>query len=216
MLVGMASAVVELPRTLSPMLAATNPLPRDEEGWAWEPKWDGWRVLVRAEGGQIKVLTRKGRNITAVLPELEPLAGALGHRDALLDGELVAFGPDGRPDFGRLSVRLLGSSPRLAARAAAELPVTWIAFDVCYLDGASLLDQPYRARRAALEDLDLKGPGWATTPASLGEAMTLLRAAREHELEGVVAKRLSSRYLPGRRSRSWVKVKRFHRTTLIV
>src|SRR5437899_2048296 len=123
MLVGMASAVVELPTTFAPMLAATEPLPRDEEGWAWEPKWDGWRVLVRAEGGQIKILTRKGRNITACLPELEPLADQLGRRQALLDGELVTFGPDGRPNFGRLSVRLLGSSPRQAARAAVEVPV---------------------------------------------------------------------------------------------
>jgi bifunctional non-homologous end joining protein LigD len=111
---------------------------------------------------------------------------------------------------------LIGSSPRLVARAAAEVPVTWVAFDACYLDGASLLDQPYRVRRAALEDLDLRGPAWAPTPASLGEGLRMLRAARQHELEGVVAKRLSSRYLPGRRSRSWVKVKRFHRATLVV
>jgi bifunctional non-homologous end joining protein LigD len=120
------------------MLAATDPLPTEDEGWAWEPTWDGWRVLVRAEGGQIKLQTRKGRNIVSLLPELAPLADALGHRRALLDGELVAFGPDGRPDFGRLSAQLIGSSPRLAARAAVSVPLTWVAFDVCYLDGSSL------------------------------------------------------------------------------
>jgi bifunctional non-homologous end joining protein LigD len=95
----------------------------------------------------------------------------------------------------------------ILGRAAAEVPVTWVAFDVCFLDGTSLLDQPYRTRRAALEDLDIRGPAWAPTPASLGEGMALLRAARQHELEGVVAKRLDSRYLPGRRSRSWVTIR---------
>ena len=91
-----------------------------------------------------------------------------------------------------------------------------MAFDLCYLDGVSLLDQPYRARRAALEDLDLRGPSWRTTPASLGEGLAMLRAAREYDLEGVLAKRLDGRYLPGRRSRSWVKVKRFQRAEVVV
>jgi bifunctional non-homologous end joining protein LigD len=93
--------------------------------------------------------------------------------------------------------RLKGRSPRTLARAKAEAPVTWVAFDMCYLDGASFLDQPYRTRRAALEDLDLSGPSWHTTPASLGEGLAMLRAAKKYDLEGVVAKRLDGRYLPG-------------------
>jgi bifunctional non-homologous end joining protein LigD len=92
----------------------------------------------------------------------------------------------------------------------------WVAFDLCYLDGRSLMDQPYRERRAALESLDLHGPAWRTTVASQGEGLAMVRACRELGLEGVVAKRLDSRYLPSRRSRSWVKVKQFRRATVPV
>jgi bifunctional non-homologous end joining protein LigD len=187
------------------MLAATSPLPETEERWAWEPKWDGWRVLLWGEGGQLRAVTRAGHNVTDLFPELEPLGAILGRRDVILDGELVAWGDDGRPDFGRLFSRFRGRSQRVLHQAKAEAPVTWVAFDLCYLDGLSYLDQPYRAHRVALEDLDLNGTSWRTTPASLGEGLAMVRAAKEYDLEGVVAKRLDGHYLPGRRSRSWVR-----------
>ena len=206
----------QLPPTLAPMLASTSPLPETEERWAWEPKWDGWRVFVWGEGGHVRVVTRAGHNVTNLFPELEPLGEIVGRRDAVLDGELVAWGDDGRPDFGRLFSRLHSRSGPAHRQAKTEFPITWVAFDLCYLDGASFLDQPYRSRRAALEDLDLSGPSWHTTPASLGEGLAMLRAAREYDFEGVVAKRLDGRYLPGRRSRSWVKVKRFQRAEVVV
>ena len=98
----------------------------------------------------------------------------------------MAWGDDGRSDFGRLFSRLHSRSGPAHRQAKTEFPITWVAFDLCYLDGASFLDQPYRSRRAALEDLDLSGPSWHTTPASLGEGLAMLRAAREYDLEGVV------------------------------
>lgn len=217
MLVGMPVVGSELPRTMAPMLASTSPLPETEERWAWEPKWDGWRVMLWGEGGQLRAVTRAGHDVTSLFPELEPLGGTLGRRNAILDGEMVAWDEDGRPDFGRLFSRFRGRSTRPArVQSKAATPVTWVGFDVCYLDGASYLDRPYRARRAALEDLDLSGPSWRTTPARLGEGLAMLRAAKEYDLEGVVAKRLDGRYLPGRRSRSWVKVKRFQRAQVVV
>ena len=210
------AAQATLPRRLAPMLAATSPLPRSEERWAWEPKWDGWRALIRAADGRITVLTRSGANVTTSFPELERLGAVIGHRRAILDGEVVATGEDGKPDFDRLSLRLGARSRATAERAAAKAPATWVAFDVCYLDGHSLMDQPYRERRAALESLELHGPAWQTTVAGLGEGLAMVRACRELGLEGVVAKRLDSRYLPSRRSRSWIKVKQFRRATLPV
>jgi bifunctional non-homologous end joining protein LigD len=198
------------------MLASTSPLPQTEERWAWEPKWDGWRVLLWAEEGHLRAITRAGHDVTALFPELEPLGAILGRREAILDGELVAWGDDGRPDFGRLFSRLHSRSRPTHREAKTEVPITWVAFDLCYLDGVSFLDQPYRNRRGALEDLDLSGPSWHTTPASLGEGLPMLRAAKQYDLEGVVAKRLDGRYLPGRRSRSWIKVKRFQRAKLVV
>ena len=151
-----------------------------------------------------------------LLPELEPLVGVIGHRDAILDGELITTDEQGRPDFDRLSLRLGARSRATAEQAAAKAPATWVAFDVCYLDGHSLMDRPYRERRAALEALELHGPAWQTTVARLGEGLGMVRACRELGLEGVVAKRLDSRYLPSRRSRSWIKVKQFRRATLPV
>jgi bifunctional non-homologous end joining protein LigD len=91
-----------------------------------------------------------------------------------------------------------------------------VGFDLCYLDGESLMDRPYRERRATLEGLELRGPAWQTTIASQGEGLAMVRACRQLGLEGVVAKRLDSRYLANRRSRSWVKVKQFRRATLPV
>ena len=210
------TARTALPRRLAPMLAATSPIPQTEERWAWEPKWDGWRVLLWGEGGQLRAVTRAGHDVTGLFPELEPLAAIIGRREAILDGELVAWGDDGRPDFGRLFSRLGGQPRRAANRTKAQAPITWVAFDLCYLDGVSVLDQPYRSRHTALEDLDLSGPSWHTTPASFGDGLAMLRAAKEYDLEGVVAKRLDGRYLPGRRSRSWVKVKRFQRAEVVV
>jgi bifunctional non-homologous end joining protein LigD len=193
------------------MFAATSPLPQREERWAWEPKWDGWRAVIRASEGRIAILTRAGHDVTASFPELQPLGAIIGYRNAILDGELVATDDQDRPDFGRLSLRLGELSRGAASRAAAEAPATWVGFDVCYLDGESLMDRPYRERRATLEGLELHGPAWQTTIASQGEGLAMVRACRQLGLEGVVAKRLDSRYLPNRRSRSWVKVKQYRR-----
>jgi bifunctional non-homologous end joining protein LigD len=129
-----------------------QPASRDRGAGAWEPKWDGWRVLLWGEAGQLRAITRAGHDVTRLFPEFEPLGGILGHRKAILDGELVAWGDDGRPDFGRLFSRFRGRWSR-SRQTKAEAPVTWVAFDVCYLDGASFLSQPYRVRRAALEVL---------------------------------------------------------------
>jgi hypothetical protein len=112
-------------------------------------------------------VTRGGRNITAPFPELDPPSAILGHGGAILDGELAAWGEDGRPDFGRLFPTPWSRSPRTLAKVKAGVPVTWVAFDVCYFDGVSFLDQPYRARRAALEDLTrADGHGGPRRPAS--------------------------------------------------
>ena len=94
--------------------------------------------------------------------------------------------------------------------------MTWIAFDVCYLDGRSLMDELYRERRAVLESLDFHGSSWLTTVARLGEGLAMVRACRQLGREGVVAQRLDSRYFPSRRFRLWVKLKQFRRAVLSV
>ncbi|MGD0165985.1 MAG: non-homologous end-joining DNA ligase [Gaiellaceae bacterium] len=204
---GAASRATRLPR-LTPMLArASGELPRDERGWAFEFKWDGVRALVYVEGARLSVLSRNGRDVTVAYPELQGLLDAVRAREVVLDGEIVAFDERARPSFGVLQPRMHVTSAARARRLALEIPVAFITFDLLYLDGYSLLDAPYQHRRRSLESLELSGPNWHVPPYFEKDGAELLRVSREQGLEGVVCKRIDSRYLPGRRSDAWLKVK---------
>jgi bifunctional non-homologous end joining protein LigD len=107
--------------------------------------------------------------------------------------------------------------PATVTRLAESLPVTYLAFDLLHLDGRPLLDEPYQARRALLEELALQGPRWQTPPSFTGEAGTdVLAVSRQHDLEGIVSKRLASRYEPGKRTGSWLKIKNLRRQEVVV
>jgi bifunctional non-homologous end joining protein LigD len=196
-----------MPSGLKPMFATLSTLPRDESRWAFEIKWDGVRAIAYCETGRLRLESRNRREITPHYPELRAMAAELGSRDAVLDGEVVAFDDEGRPSFERLQGRMNLSSDAAIRRRMADRPVTYLAFDVLYLDGRSLIDAPYTERRKHLEALGLDGPNWQTPSHHLGEGTALLELTRERGLEGLVAKRLDSRYLPGRRTRAWLKVK---------
>jgi bifunctional non-homologous end joining protein LigD len=198
----------EMPRDLLPMsAAAANDPPHDDEHWAFEMKWDGMRVLLFVEGGQLTLTSRRANDVTARFPELRPLAESLGTTEAVLDGEVVALDDDGRPSFEALQPRIHVGSAAVARRLAAERPVVCMLFDLLWLDGHSTWDLPYTERRRLLERLALSGPTWQTPPTTVGGGAAVLRAAEDLGLEGVVAKRLDSVYQPGRRSDSWRKVK---------
>ncbi|MGQ0840492.1 non-homologous end-joining DNA ligase [Actinokineospora sp.] len=198
---------VPLPATFEPMLATLGTLPStvDDELWAYEFKWDGVRALARVEGGRLRLFARSGNEITAGYPELRALGEELGSTQVWLDGEIVAFA-DGKPSFAALQKRMHVNDERLARRLVADVPVTYVAFDVLHLEGASCLTLPYTDRRALLERLELRGPHWNTSPSYPGEGPAVLETAREQSLEGIIAKRLGSRYHPGRRSPDWLKI----------
>jgi bifunctional non-homologous end joining protein LigD len=199
------------------MLARADNLPPDDGTWALEMKWDGVRALAFITDGTVRLVSRSGQDITLNYPELHGLGTALAPRQALLDGEIVSLGESGWPDFEALQRRIHVSSAFAAQRLAAQLPVTYLAFDVLHLDGRPLLDVPYRGRRALLEDLALHGPRWQTPPSFTEEApAAVLAVSRQHGLEGIVAKRLESRYEPGKRSGSWRKIKNIHRQEAVV
>lgn len=190
------------------MLASAGEAPSGAQ-WAAEVKWDGWRAQLRWDGSKLCVRTRPGRDCTAEVPELASIGAALGNRPVLLDGELVCFGDDGRPDFAALGDRMRpGDRTRTRAR-----PATFLAFDVLHLDGLAARTLPYSARRELLAELALDGPAWRTPEHYPGGVGELLTVTAEHELEGIVAKRLDSVWRPGARSSSWVKVK--HRRSVI-
>ena len=199
--------MAKMPRGLVPMLATSGTLPKTEDGWAFEIKWDGVRGLTYIEDGQFHMESRNLKDITPRYPEVWPLAEQLAGRDAIIDGEVVAFDEKGRPNFGTLQNRMHLANPVEVQRRMVEIPVLYLIFDLLWLDGASLMKEAYRDRRAALAHLGVGGTSWRVSPSEEGGGVALLEAARAQGLEGVVAKRLDSTYEPGLRSRSWIKTK---------
>ena len=205
-----------MPERVVPMLAQGGTLPAKEELYGFEIKWDGMRAVVYSQPGRIRIEGRNLNDITAQWPELRRLNRALHAHEAVVDGEIVAFDENGKPSFQRLQRRMHLTSEAQIQRMAGSLPATFVAFDLLYLDGHSLLDAPYEQRRDRLEELDLNGPNWRTPPSYRGEGKPLLEATREQGLEGVVAKRLDSPYCPGKRSSYWVKVKNKQQDEFVV
>jgi bifunctional non-homologous end joining protein LigD len=152
-------------------------------------------------------MSRNDKDITATYPELRAMAASLGSRRVVLDGELVALGEDGRPSFGALQVRMHVADAAAVRRLMTQTPVTFLAFDLLYVDGRSLLDVPYSERRALLADLQVSGESWQTPPWFAGNGEAVYQTSKEQHLEGIVMKRLDSRYSAGRRSTSWLKLK---------
>jgi bifunctional non-homologous end joining protein LigD len=204
-----------MPERLEPMLARTGDLPSDDANWAYEIKWDGVRAIAFVQGGRLVLQARSGRDVTARYPELRPLAEALAGREVVLDGEVVAF--DGaRPSFQKLQSRMHLASEHAVRRLAREDPVHYVAFDLLYLDGRSLMALPYTERRARLAELELQGPTWQAPAHHVGDGAALLELTRAQQLEGVIAKRLDCPYTPGRRSSGWVKVKNIGSTDVVI
>lgn len=205
-----------LPALIRPMLAVAGELPTTDTGWAYEFKWDGVRAVGYVDGGRLRLSSRTDRDSTASYPELRGLGDALGSRACVLDGEVVALDAAGRPSFRRLQERMHVTKPVQLRRLVETVPVHYLIFDVLHLDGRSTLGLPYAERRARLEELGLAGPHWATTPAFRGNGAAVLATSREQGLEGIVAKRLDSAYLPGQRSPAWVKVKNIHTQEVVI
>jgi bifunctional non-homologous end joining protein LigD len=192
------------------MLARTGPMPVGD-GWAVEVKFDGMRLQLRRDGRAVCLRSRPGRDCTDEFPELAGIERVLGRHRVLLDGELVCLAADGNPDFASLRRRLRAPADR-ARRYAERSPVTYLAFDLLHLDGRSTRELPYQRRRELLLHLALDDGGrWRTPRHFVADSDRVLAATRERGLEGVVAKRLGSPYLPGARNGAWVKHK--HRRT---
>jgi bifunctional non-homologous end joining protein LigD len=205
-----------MPETLVPMMAKSGPLPRDQDKWGFEIKWDGVRALAFVSGGRLRLVSRSGRDITAQYPEVRGLGEAMGAAEAIFDGEVVAFGDNGLPSFERLQRRMHVSSASAIRRLARDSPVAYVIFDLLWLEGHSLMGKPYEERREALRALDLHGSQWQVPNHHVGDGDALLELTRRQGLEGVMAKRLDCPYTPGKRGGGWIKVKNVHRTSLVI
>ncbi|HEY6426612.1 MAG TPA: DNA ligase D [Acidimicrobiales bacterium] len=206
-----------VPTSIKPMLAVQGVLPRDGPQWAYEVKWDGARAIVYSEGGRVTVRSRNDRDVTATFPELAELGEFLGMSPVVLDGEIVALGEDGRPSFSRLQNRLHIGDPREARRRAAADPITFVAFDLLYAGGRSLMNQTYDERRARLESLHIAGTHFTTAESFRDvSGRDVLQATVANGLEGVLAKRRDSLYRSGRRVAEWVKVKTLQTQDVVI
>lgn len=190
------------------MSAVGGELPPDDGRWAFEPKWDGMRVAVRLDHGEVTARSRTDKDVLVAFPELLQLATIAD--DAVLDGELIATDRSGHESFGRLQRRFGVADPRRAARLAAEVPVCCVLFDLLEIDGLEAWRLPYQQRRQLLEGLVTPGPTWLVTPSQVGDGAALLQRARDEQREGIMAKRLDAPYARGRRSDAWRKVKIRH------
>lgn len=201
-----------LPRRVPPMLALLRPsLPKDDERWGFELKWDGVRAVAYVEGGRVALMSRNDKDMAHSYPELAVLAGRVDE-PVVLDGEIVALRA-GRPDFGLLQSRMHVQHP--SDRLVRAIPVHYYVFDLLHRGDRSLLNEPYTERRAALEALGLDEEPVRTPPWWRGGGAAVLAASVEQGLEGVVAKPLRSRYLPGRRG-PWIKVKNVRDQEVVV
>ena len=203
-----AAGAAPLP-SLRPMLATPGILPAVQGDWAYEVKWDGMRVLLHLPGdGTVRLKSRQGRDVTAQYPELVALPEALPPgADCVLDAEIVAPGAGGRPSFSRLQERMSLYRPAAVRAAAGSAPVTAMVFDVLWLRGQYAIALPYTARRELLGGLGIHHPRAAVPPNWVGTGTQAFEWTRTAGLEGLIAKRLASRYQPGVRSRDWIKIK---------
>jgi bifunctional non-homologous end joining protein LigD len=197
-----------MPQRVVPMLTTSGDLPRDDDAFAYEIKWDGVRAMSYIRDGQMHVESRNLNDITTRYPEIHPLVEALGGRAAVLDGEVVAFDESGRPSFGHLQQRMHLANQWEVRRKMGEVPIAYVLFDVLWAEGRNTMSLPYRERREVLAELVPEpGPCWKVSAPHFGDGAALLAAADQQRLEGIVAKRADSVYEPGKRSRNWLKIK---------
>ena len=190
----------------APMLATASREPFDDPEWGFEPKWDGIRAIAVCDD-ETRLISRNAHDITVAYPELAALHDQVVALEAMVDGEIVAFGEGGVPSFQRLQQRMHLRDEQQIRQVAARIPVVYVAFDLLYLDGRDLTGWPLRERRRLLEETVVLSDRVQLSSVTEGTGVALFGAAAEHGLEGIIAKRLSSRYAPGDRSREWRKVK---------
>ena len=199
--------------SIAPMLASTGEISADDD-WAFEMKWDGIRAIATISQGEVRLTSRNGNDLTRTYPELQSIAAAVDG-DAVIDGEIVALDAKGRPSFGRLQERMKLSKASDIEKARAKTGVFFMAFDLLERDGDSLVKKHYDERRQLLEKHVATKGEVQVPPGFDGDEKAAMRSSLELGLEGVLAKKRDSTYLPGKRSHSWVKLKH-HRAQEVV
>jgi ATP-dependent DNA ligase len=195
-----------LPNVINPMLAQKSKAPFDSEQHLFEIKWDGIRCLAFCAGGRVRLQSRHLTEVTAQFPELAELSRLPS--GTVLDGEIVVL-QRGKPSFRHVQERALLQNRQRIRQLSDLTPVTYMVFDLPYLSGKPFLAVPFALRREALQALIARAalPGVLVPEGICGHGCQMFDRVAELGLEGIIAKRLDSPYLPGRRSRHWLKIK---------
>src|SRR5438477_215089 len=193
------------PHTYAPMLATlAEDVPRDA-GWTFEVKWDGYRAIATVAGSDVTLTSRNGNDLTARFQNVaKETTKAVKTPDCVLDGEVCALDESGRSSFSAMQQDKSGT------------PIVYYAFDVLEVEGEALTDLPLVERRKRLVQLLDKRNRTVRVSESFDDGEALLAAAKEQELEGIIAKRLDSRYAVGKRNRDWLKIKTHGRQEFVI
>jgi bifunctional non-homologous end joining protein LigD len=186
------------PRDLTPMAATPGSLPKGKS-WAFEVEWSGRRAFVINEPGLTLIADASGTDITHGFPEIRRIGRALGAAEVVLDGVITAAEP------GSIDRRLAAKSDSTVRRLARDVPASFVGFDLLWWDD-SLTAEPWKRRRARLDELQLADDAWTVPPAHIGDGAALLEAARAQGVAALIAKRTSSPYLSGEISKDWIRV----------
>ncbi|MBP2652860.1 MAG: polymerase LigD, ligase domain protein [Firmicutes bacterium] len=203
-------------KIIKPMLAKQSDLPRNDTEYGFEIKWDGMRAILYYQDEHLQIMSRNQKDVTAQYPELNELGISETKRNLILDGEIVHLGQNGQPSFSGLQHRMGLTTATTIDTRKKDYPVTYIIFDLLSLHGESTMHLSYTMRREILDKLQLTGPAWQTPAYKLGSGQDILKAASSLGLEGIVAKRLSSIYVPGKRTGDWLKIKNHERQELVI
>ena len=196
----------EMPSAIEPMTAMLAERPPRGEEWLFEVKWDGVRAIVFVEREEVRIQSRSGLRCERQYPELAVIPHHVAASQAVLDGEIAVLDEKGVSRFHLIQPRIANSDPNTIAHLVRSTPVVYFAFDLLYLDGYDLRNVCLSKRRELLEKVTTPGAVLRISEVFAGAGEEILQAAREHGLEGIVAKRASSRY-ESKRSREWVKIK---------
>ncbi len=189
---------------VEPMSATLGSLPAesDDDNWAYEVKWDGYRTIAFVDGGELRLQSRRLLDVTVKYPEIAGLAGSVNAARAVLDGEVVCFDETGRPSF--------------EAMQRHDTQAVFHIFDVLSIDATDTVGLPYEQRRELVGGLVEPSANWLVPAHRIGDGAALVAATVERGLEGVMAKRLGSTYQVGKRTPNWRKIKNRRRVELTV
>jgi len=195
------------PSRFQPMLAEGGGQPFDDPAWRFEPKLDGIRALAEMETGGTVFRTRRGRDVSFQYPDIHMVHELVDQVNAVLDGEIVAVNADGKDSFEVLQQRMNLQNEREIKRVAKQIPVSFVVFDILWLDGRDTTGLALEERRELLELIVEEDHRLQLMSYTDGDGKAFVETARSFGLEGVVAKRHGSRYAPGRRTPDWSKIK---------